>query len=74
MEACPPSPAAAAPTPPQETWLIYYGDVGVGAIAERAGNPPGTDGWQWHCGFYPGSHPAEHAGVSLTFYSIFLRA
>jgi hypothetical protein len=47
------------PDAPQETWLIFYGDVRVGAIAERTGNPPGTDAWQWHCGFYPGSHPRE---------------
>jgi len=47
------------PDAPQETWLIFYGDVRVGAIAERTGNPPGTDGWQWHCGFYPGGHARE---------------
>jgi hypothetical protein len=40
----------------QETWLIHYGDVRVGVIAERVGNPDSTPGWQWSCGFYPGSH------------------
>lgn len=48
----------------REAWLIYYGDVQVGTIAERTGNPTGTPAWQWHCGFYPGSHPGEHASGS----------
>jgi hypothetical protein len=38
----------------QETWLVYYGDVRVGAIAMRSGNPADTDLWGWSCGFYPG--------------------
>jgi hypothetical protein len=30
--------------------------------------PTGTPRWQWACGFYPGSHPAEHArGIVDTF-------
>ena len=49
------------PDAQQETWLIYYGDVQVGTISERTGNPTGTPRWQWACGFYPGSHPSEHA-------------
>jgi hypothetical protein len=44
----------------QECWHIYYGDVHVGTIAERAGNPHDTNPWEWSCGFYPGSHPREH--------------
>jgi len=43
----------------QECWHIYYGDVRVGAIARRVGNPFDTDPWEWSCGFYPGSHPRE---------------
>src|SRR6266566_8561411 len=43
-----------------QCWHIYYGDVHVGTIAERVGNPPDTDPWEWSCGFYPGSHPGEH--------------
>ena len=39
--------------------LIYYGDVRVGTIARRVGNPFDTDPWEWTCGFYPGSHPGE---------------
>jgi hypothetical protein len=41
-------------------WHIYYGDVRVGTIAERIGNPHDTDPWEWNRGFYPGSHPREH--------------
>src|ERR1700682_3599501 len=40
----------------EECWHIYYGDVRVGTIAVRSGNPHDTDPWQWSCGFYPGSH------------------
>lgn len=43
----------------QAAWVIHYGDVRVGAIAERTGNPTGTPCWQWTCGFYPGSRPGE---------------
>ena len=40
----------------------------VGVIAERVGNPDSTPGWQWSCGFYPGSEPSEHAhGLAETF-------
>jgi len=35
------------PDAQQETWLIYYGDVRVGVIAERIDNPDSTPGWQW---------------------------
>jgi hypothetical protein len=51
-----------------ECWLIYYGDVRVGTIAIRTGNPDATDGWGWHCGFYPGSKPGEcTSGTAATF-------
>ena len=47
---------------------IYYGDVHVGTIAERIGNPHDTDPWEWSCGFYPGSHPGEHqSDTTATF-------
>ena len=56
------------PEAPQETWLIHYGDVQVGVIAERVGNPTGTARWQWSYGFHPGSPPADHAqGTAETF-------
>ena len=42
-----------------DCWHIYYGDVRVGTIARRVGNPFDTDPWEWTCGFYPGSHPRE---------------
>src|SRR5258706_13584202 len=64
----------AGPHPPpirrhsHKCWHIYYGDVHVGAIAERVGNPHDTDPWEWNCGFYPGSHRGEHqSGTSATF-------
>lgn len=43
----------------EETWLISYGDVHVGTIGMRSGNPPASDSWSWRCGFYPGSRPCE---------------
>ena len=56
------------PDAPQETWLIHYGDVQVGLIAERVGNPDSTPSWHWACGFYPGSDPSEHArGIAKSF-------
>jgi hypothetical protein len=52
----------------QEVWRVYYGDVKVGLIAIRSGNPDSTDPWQWHCGFYPGSHPREcTTGTAASF-------
>jgi hypothetical protein len=52
----------------QESWLVYYGDVHVGTIALRNGNPSDTDQWGWRCGFYPGSHPGEcTSGTAATF-------
>jgi hypothetical protein len=48
-----------APDAKHETWLIFYGDVRVGAIGERWGNPAVADPWFWTCGFYPGSDPGD---------------
>jgi hypothetical protein len=56
------------PDAQQETWLIHYGDVRVGMIAERVGNPDHTPGWQWSCGFYPRSNLAERtSGLAESF-------
>jgi hypothetical protein len=56
------------PDAQQETWLIHYGDVRVGVIAERIGNPDSTPGRQWACGFYPSSDLSEHArGLAGSF-------
>jgi hypothetical protein len=53
---------------PQATWQVYYGDVRIGSIALRSGNPADTDPWGWSCGFYAGSHPREHqSGTAATF-------
>ncbi len=37
----------------QDCWHVYCGDVNVGTIAIRVGNPHVTDAWEWSCGFYP---------------------
>ncbi|WP_187435498.1 hypothetical protein [Bradyrhizobium cytisi] len=50
----------------QESWLIYYGDVHVGSIGLRSGNPTESDPWEWRCGFYPGSRPGECTSGSAT--------
>jgi hypothetical protein len=51
-----------------ECWLIFYGDVQVGTIKMRSGNPWDTPSWEWRCGFYPGSHPGEcTTGTAATF-------
>jgi hypothetical protein len=44
----------------QEVWHVFYGDVRVGSIGERAGVPIDVDQWGWTCGFYPGVHPGDH--------------
>src|SRR5271169_4580925 len=46
----------------QQCWEVFYGDVHVGTIAERTGNPHDTEPWEWRCGFYPGS-----SGTAETF-------
>jgi hypothetical protein len=54
---------------PHERWRVYYGDVRVGWIGLRSGNPTNTDPWDWHCGFYPGSEPGEcTSGTAATFW------
>jgi hypothetical protein len=51
-----------------DCWHVYYGDVHIGTIAGRTGNPSDTDPWEWACGFYPGCHPGEHTnGTAATF-------
>jgi len=51
-----------------DCWHVYYGDVHVGTIAQRTGNPNDTEPWEWRCGFYPGSDPGEcTGGVAETF-------
>jgi hypothetical protein len=48
--------------PHQVTWHVYYDDVSVGLIGERAGVPVDVNQWKWSCGFYPGLHPGQHRG------------
>jgi hypothetical protein len=42
--------------PHRETWHVYFGDIRIGFIGERAGVPVDVDQWEWSCGFYPGLH------------------
>jgi hypothetical protein len=52
----------------QETWHVYYGDIHVGTIGERAGCPVDEDQWKWSCGFYPGLHPGrQRYGTAANF-------
>jgi hypothetical protein len=52
----------------QESWQIYYGDVCVGWIGERAGVPKNFERWGWHVGFFPASHRGlRFYGVAETF-------
>jgi hypothetical protein len=54
----------------QETWNVYYGDVLVGSIYERAGVPNDVEPWGWTCGFHPGMGPGQHTyGVADDFKS-----
>lgn len=46
----------------QECWQIYFGDVCVGTIGERAGVPVEVDQWGWHCGFAPAIDGGLRAG------------
>jgi len=54
--------------PHRESWSIYYGDVRIGTIGERAGVPGEVDQWGWSLGFYPGLEPGQHrSGSAATF-------
>lgn len=54
--------------PNQETWHVYFGDVRIGAIGERAGVPLHAEQWSWDVGFYPGTEPHQHRhGTAGTF-------
>ena len=46
----------------REVWLVFYGDIPVGTIGERAGVPADLDQWGWTSGFYPGVEPRQHQG------------
>jgi hypothetical protein len=52
----------------RETWIVFYGDIPVGTIGERAGVPADLEQWGWTCGFYPGVEPGQHQdGTAATF-------
>lgn len=42
--------------PHREVWHVYFEDVHVGTIGERAGVPVDCDQWSWCVDFYPPSH------------------
>jgi hypothetical protein len=44
----------------QGTWQVYYNDVHVGTIGERAGLPHDVGQWKWMLGFYPMSHRIDY--------------
>jgi hypothetical protein len=51
----------------QECWHVFYDDVRVGTITERAGVPVDVDQWGWTCGFHPVSHHFHLSGTAATF-------
>lgn len=54
--------------PQRKSWKIYYDDVRVGHIGQRAGAPVHAEQWGWRCGFYPGMTPgAQRSGTADTF-------
>jgi hypothetical protein len=47
----------------QETWCIFYDDIRIGTISERAGVPLEVAQWGWSLGFFPKNHrPGGHVG------------
>jgi hypothetical protein len=67
MEDANPHPPPRRRQPPRKL-AIYYGDVRIGTIGERAGVPVDVDPWGWSCGFYPGLDPGQHrSGSAATF-------
>jgi|GEM_PF-1417683 len=55
---------------PHRETCVYYGDVRVGSIGQRAGVPIDVDQWQWQwsCGFQPGLNPGQHRqGTAASF-------
>jgi hypothetical protein len=55
--------------PAEKALVPKLGRSAPGQNANRAcGNPTAAPGWQWSCGFYPGSDLADHArGIAETF-------
>ena len=51
-----------------DCWHIYFGDVLVGSITRRTGQPHDQDAWEWRCGFYPWSDFGEDRnGTAASF-------
>jgi hypothetical protein len=49
-----------------EVWDVYFRDVHVGSVGERAGVPVHVHQWKWSAGFYPGCEPGEHRSGTAT--------
>jgi hypothetical protein len=49
----------------QESWQVYYGDVRIGWIGERAGAPKSTEQWGWCVGFHPRDRHVSGTAGSL---------
>jgi hypothetical protein len=51
-----------------DCWHVYFGDVRVGTISRRSGQPHDEEPWEWICGFYSEPEPGEHTnGTGATF-------
>lgn len=42
----------------EDCWHVYFGDVNIGTVAKRSGQPHDENPWGWICGFY-GTEPTE---------------
>jgi hypothetical protein len=58
-------PRRRSDNPHQETWHVYYGDVHVGTISERAGVPVDVDQWDGRAAFIRASIATEQRGVLI---------
>jgi hypothetical protein len=46
----------------QESWRVFYGDIEIGRIGQRAGVPVDVEQWGWQCGFSPAIDRCLRAG------------
>ncbi|QOZ69134.1 hypothetical protein SAMN05192541_109286 [Bradyrhizobium arachidis] len=54
--------------PHGEIWLVYFDEVRIGTIGERAGVPVHADQWAWSVGFYPDMDPGrQRSGIHSSF-------
>ncbi|MGR4927249.1 hypothetical protein ACIPUD_10630 [Bradyrhizobium sp. CAR08] len=55
--------------PQRPGWDVYFGDVHIGHIGERAGVPKDIDQqWDWSLSFYPGAGAGQDkGGIGVSF-------